>query len=136
MGVEPGTSPSTFSRRAFLAACAPVVASCARREAVPRGPQPVSIPVERIPVGVRVNVTVDGRPVELLRTGSGVTARSLLCTHQGCEIAWSDEANAYLCPCHEGRFDAGGRPLEGPPPSPLRTLPARVEGAYLLVGPA
>jgi Rieske Fe-S protein len=135
MGDDPGISPSTISRRLFLAACAPFAASCARTKAVPSGPQPVSIPLERFPSGVRVTVSVEGHPVEVLRSAAGVTARSLLCTHQGCEVAWSDAAQAYLCPCHEGKYDAEGRPKEGPPPAPLRTLPARVDGAALLVGP-
>lgn len=135
MGDDPGISPSTVSRRAFLVACAPLAASCARKETVPAGPQPVSLPVERFPSDVRVTVSISGRPVEVLRSATGVTARSLLCTHQGCEVSWSDAASAYLCPCHEGKYDAEGRPKEGPPPTPLKTLPARVEGALLLVGP-
>lgn len=133
MGDDPGTSPSTFSRRALLAACVPLAASCTRK--APPGPQPVSLPLERFPSGVRVNVSVSGRPVEVLRSAAGVTARSLLCTHQGCEVAWSEEAHSYLCPCHEGKYDVEGRPTEGPPPAPLRTLPVRVEGAFLLLGP-
>ena len=135
MGEDPGTSPSTFSRRAFLAACAPLAASCARNATAPPGPQPVAIPLERFPPGVRVSVSLDGHPVEVLRSAAGVAARSLLCTHQGCEVAWSEAAQAYLCPCHEGKYDAEGRPKEGPPPAPLRSLPARVDGASLLLGP-
>lgn len=135
MGDDPGISPSTFSRRAFLAVCAPLAASCARKAAAPPGPAPVAIPLERFPSGVRVSVSLDGHPVEVLRSAAGVTARSLLCTHQGCEVAWSEAAQAYLCPCHEGKYDAEGRPKEGPPPAPLRSLPARVDGVSLLLGP-
>ncbi len=135
MADEPGTRPTPLSRRAFLAACAPAAASCARRRAGPPGPEPVPVPLDRLPAGVRVTVSVAGRPVELLRTGTGVTARSLLCTHQGCEVSWSEPEGAYTCPCHEGKFDAEGRPKEGPPPKPLLLLPVRVEGPLVLVGP-
>lgn len=119
MGEEPGVPDSPLSRRAFLVACAPL-AACARTKPGPPGPKPVALPLERFPAGVRVTVTVSGHPVEILRSASGVTARSLLCTHQGCEVSWSD---------------AEGRPKEGPPPKPLPILPARIDGSLLLVGP-
>jgi Rieske Fe-S protein len=135
MGEEPAISLRPLSRRSFLAACAPLAVSCARTKGEPEGPKPVSLPLDRFPPGVRVTVLVSDRPVEILRTGAGVTARSLLCTHQGCEVAWSEAENAYRCPCHEGKYDAEGRPKEGPPPKPLPTLPARIDGPMLLVGP-
>ena len=134
MGEKPGVCGSPLSRRAFLAACAPL-AACAQGRSEPPGPKPVALPLGRFPSGVRVTVSISGHPVEILRSASGVTARSLLCTHQGCEVSWSEAQGAYRCPCHEGRFDAGGNPVEGPPPRPLATLPARVEGSLLLVGP-
>jgi Rieske Fe-S protein len=135
MGDEPASSVRPVSRRAFLTACAPLAVSCARTRSEPSGPRPVALPLERFPAGVRVTVNVSGRPIEILRSGSGVTARSLLCTHQGCEVSWSEAESAYRCPCHEGKYDSEGRPKEGPPPKPLPTLPARVEGDLLLLGP-
>ncbi len=41
------------------------------------------------------------------------------CTHLGCTINWKDEANAFLCPCHDAKFDVTGKVLGGPPPRPL-----------------
>jgi Rieske Fe-S protein len=134
MGEKPGVLGSPLSRRAFLAACAPL-AACARDRTERPGPTPVAFPLERFPSGVRVTVNVSGHPVEVLRSASGITARSLLCTHQGCEVSWSEAESVYTCPCHEGKFDAEGRPKEGPPPKPLPTLPARFDGPLLLVGP-
>jgi Rieske Fe-S protein len=135
MGDESGTSSSPISRRTFLVACAPLAASCSRTKAEPPGPKPTELPLAGFPVGTRITASISGRPVEILRSASGVSARSLLCTHQGCEVSWSEADRAYVCPCHEGRFDSEGRPMEGPPPKPLPTLPARIEGALLLVGP-
>ena len=132
---EDAMPPSQLSRRAFLAVCGPLVASCSRTEPDPPGPRPVEVPLDRVPAGIRVTVSVSGRPVEVLRTASGVTARLLLCTHQGCEVSWSEVDGVYACPCHDGKFDSEGRPIEGPPPRPLSVLPARVEGPLLLVGP-
>ncbi len=41
------------------------------------------------------------------------------CTHLGCTVNWKDEDNAFLCPCHDAKFDASGSVLDGPPPRPL-----------------
>ena len=70
-------------------------------------------------------------PVELSLDGDDVVARSLICTHQGCRIEWVDEG--YSCPCHEGRFNARGENVAGPPRMPLRLLPVRVEGESVVV---
>jgi Rieske Fe-S protein len=41
------------------------------------------------------------------------------CTHLACTVNWSEEANAYLCPCHDAKFSIEGEVLDGPPPRPL-----------------
>src|SRR5512141_231000 len=41
------------------------------------------------------------------------------CTHLGCTVNWKEEANAFLCPCHDAKFDIAGKVLDGPPPRPL-----------------
>ncbi|HVN16093.1 MAG TPA: ubiquinol-cytochrome c reductase iron-sulfur subunit [Anaerolineales bacterium] len=41
------------------------------------------------------------------------------CTHLGCTVNWKSEANAFVCPCHDAKFDANGKVLAGPPPRPL-----------------
>ena len=133
MGHEPAICTRPFSRRAFLTACAPLAVSCARAKSEPPGPRPAALPLEQFPAGVRVTVRVSGRPVEILRSDSGVTARSLLCTHQGCEVAWSEAESAYRCPCHEGTFDEEGRVVTGPPPRPLKTFSVIVQGELALV---
>lgn len=74
-----------------------------------------------------------GMQIEVRRTGDGFAARSLLCTHFGCFVEWSPEEERYLCPCHDGVFDADGGVLYGPPPRPLTDLPVRRESEHLLV---
>ena len=47
---------------------------------------------------------------------AGSHARSLLCTHFGCRVVWEPaRGQRYRCPCHQGWFDADGRPVAGPP---------------------
>jgi cytochrome b6-f complex iron-sulfur subunit len=76
---------------------------------------------------------VHDKPVEFLRTGQGIQARSLKCTHLGCEVAWVEGERRYRCPCHEGTFDEEGRVVAGPPPGPLRTFSVTVQGELALV---
>lgn len=41
------------------------------------------------------------------------------CTHLACTVNWKQEADAYLCPCHDAKFGKEGEVLDGPPPRPL-----------------
>jgi len=97
-------------------------------------PTALRIPVAELPEGVRVRRELAGKPIEILRTGDQVVARSLLCTHQGCEVAWRPEDREYFCPCHEGRFGPDGQVIEGMPPRPLRTYPVAREGDVVVIG--
>ncbi len=54
---------------------------------------------------------------------STVLGFSQKCTHLGCVVFWSGDDQQFECPCHEGFFDLGGRPIAGPPERPL----ARIE---------
>jgi len=41
------------------------------------------------------------------------------CTHLGCTVNWQEDAQAFICPCHDGKFSKEGVVLAGPPPRPL-----------------
>jgi cytochrome b6-f complex iron-sulfur subunit len=69
---------------------------------------------------------LQGRPVAILGPSSQPVAISLICTHLGCRIHWEPD-HTFLCPCHQGRFDASGAVLSGPPPAPLERYVVRVE---------
>jgi nitrite reductase/ring-hydroxylating ferredoxin subunit len=135
--LEAGPSPS---RRAFLAAVCGAAAGaaglsgagCSRRPAIPDDVL-AAIPLASLPPGQRTVLPVHERPVEFLRTGKEITARSLDCTHLGCEVAWVEAERRYRCPCHEGTFDEEGRVVAGPPPRPLKTYSVTVQGELALV---
>lgn len=113
-------------------AAAAALTSCAAEVA----DNETSLSLDELPLGQRVRVMLQDLPVEVIRTDDGVTARSLWCTHMGCEVRWSEEQQQYLCPCHEGVYNARGFPIEGPPPRPLATVPIRVEeDRVVIVGP-
>jgi Rieske Fe-S protein len=130
-------SPPSLSRRAALglAAAAPLALLAACR----RGPEPpagTAVPLAALAEGLRVRVLRGEEPVEVLRTGDEFRARSLWCTHLGCEVRWNEATATYDCPCHEGRFDADGRVVAGPPTGALRAIPVRVDGDRLVLLPA
>jgi Rieske Fe-S protein len=97
-------------------------------------PGQIAVPLKDLVPGRRMIVVVAENPVELTRSAAGVTARSLRCTHWGCVVRWREDQRAYICPCHGGRYDADGNVVEGPPPLPLRTVPATVSGDRVILG--
>lgn len=92
------------------------------------------VPRALIPASGRATAMHGELPVEIIRQREGYLVRSLLCTHQGCRVEWQPDSSTYLCPCHEGRFDEHGEPIQGPPRRPLRILPAEVDGPDLVIG--
>jgi len=59
-----------------------------------------------------------------------------LCTHLGCIPAYEGEEKKFKCACHGGEFDASGRQIFGPPPSPLEIPPFKIDGTKLVLGEA
>ena len=106
------------------------LAGCSTPEADGR----TAVRISDLPLDRRVRVLHQDLPVEVVRTADGVSARSLWCTHMGCEVRWSDEQRQYLCPCHEGVYNSSGIPIKGPPPRPLSTIPVEVTDNGVLIG--
>gem|GEM_PF-297591 len=55
----------------------------------------------------------------LVRQGSQLRAFYKRCTHLDCLFSWSNQENAFICPCHGSRFDRTGSVLSGPAPRAL-----------------
>ena len=78
--------------------------------------------------------TTMAKSIWAVRQASGeVVVYSGLCTHLGCGFRWHAERQQFQCPCHTAAFALDGRVLGGPPPRPLDTLPAKIEGGQLRV---
>ena len=86
-------------------------------------------------------VTPAGAKIVVTRLGDGVEAKDYLalssvCPHLGCRVHWEANNDRFFCPCHNGAFDRGGQPTEGPPKSanqPLLQFPLKVEQGMLFV---
>lgn len=55
------------------------------------------------------------------------------CTHLGCGVRWDKELRQFLCPCHDGKFDEGGKVVAGPPPRPLIRYASKMEDGALYI---
>ena len=96
---------------------------------------PVEVSLNDIPWGGTYNFQYGGSPAILIHEEEGVIdAFSLVCTHLGCTAVWNAEKKEFHCPCHDGLFDAHGKVLSGPPPSPLDRWKVRIDGEKVLVG--
>lgn len=67
------------------------------------------------------------------QNGSEYLVLEATCSHLGCNVHWREEEGKFACPCHNGRFDRNGLVISGPPPRPLRRLPAKIENGRLVV---
>ena len=66
--------------------------------------------------------------VFLILDGDKVRALSATCTHLGCQVRWDAKSKHFRCPCHGGVYDPSGKVVDGPPPRPLDSIDARVDG--------
>ncbi|MBE9112943.1 Rieske (2Fe-2S) protein [Nodosilinea sp. LEGE 07298] len=80
--------------------------------------------------------TAKGQDLVVVRDSSisdAVLAVSPICTHAGCTVDWDRAQELFVCPCHGGRFNPDGTVSGGPPPKPLTTFEAKIEGDQVLV---
>jgi len=94
------------------------------------GSEPTVLPNE-IPAGNKATVALDtltpvsGAAVAIGRDSGGIYAMSLVCTHQGCNIAQSGGSvgfNLIRCGCHGSEFDGQGNVTHAPATQPLPHL--------------
>ncbi len=138
-------SPVMLSRRTVLvggiavaagAAGLAAVAGCAAKSsaaATPSSTGPdVLATVASIPVGNAVSATLNGKPILISQPTAGtIVAFTAICTHQGCTVA--PAGKEFQCPCHGSVYNAAtGAVIQGPAPSPLASIPIKVEGGNVV----
>ena len=86
--------------------------------------------------GALTNSNLQGNNLAVIRDPSNpaeLIAVSAGCTHSGCTVPWDAAQGLFACPCHGGRFNPDGTVNAGPPPRPLTTYAAKIEGDQVLV---
>lgn len=69
----------------------------------------------------------------LRKEGGELHVFSNVCTHLSCRVKWREQARAYVCPCHEARFDIDGNVLYGPPPRPMDEYEYKIEEGNIII---
>lgn len=86
--------------------------------------------------GALANSNLQGNNLAVIRDPNApesVIAVSAVCTHSGCTVPWDADQGLFACPCHGGRFNPDGTVAGGPPPRPLTTFEAKIDGDQVLV---
>ncbi len=86
-------------------------------------------------------ITPGGAKIVVARQRDGdsaddFVALSSVCPHLGCAVHWESQNDRFFCPCHNGAFDAAGKPTEGPPAAAnqqLTRFPLKVENGLLYI---
>lgn len=99
---------------------------------------PLNLP-RRVDFAVRQRdgwaITAGLKSAWVVRSEQGVRVFDPRCTHLGCAYHWHATTSRFLCPCHNGVYDVEGRVVSGPPPRPLDTFEAWIDGGSLYVSP-
>ena len=78
--------------------------------------------------------TVNSYGVYVLhKSESEVVVFSNVCTHLACRVSWKEDAQEYICPCHDGRFNINGDVVKAPPPRPLDKYETKIEDGNLSI---
>ncbi len=64
-----------------------------------------------------------GKTISIVRGAKGFVALSDVCPHLGCRVHFESTTGEFICPCHDGHFDADGAPISGPPKEMGASLP-------------
>jgi Rieske Fe-S protein len=99
-------------------------------------PSPLFVCLEsEVPAGDPMELTdLLGRKVLLMhQPGGGLIAVSTVCSHLGCTVYYRPEQKVFDCPCHGGKFDHEGKPIAGPPQTPLARFPVEVREGKVFV---
>ncbi|MFC1917429.1 Rieske 2Fe-2S domain-containing protein [Chloroflexota bacterium] len=88
---------------------------------------------ERINDGWHVTTLSKGAWI-INKDNKDITVFDPRCTHLNCPYYWDKEAEIFLCPCHDGKFDIQGNVIGGPPPRSLDKIQIDIAEDTIFVG--
>ena len=80
-----------------------------------------------------VKVFAGGRFYLARQRDGGFIALSMRCTHLGCSVAWEEQKQRFICPCHSSAFDINGEVLNPPAARALSYYPVLIENGIVKV---
>lgn len=80
-----------------------------------------------------VSAFMGGRFYLARQQDGGFIALSLRCTHLGCSVAWEEQKQRFICPCHSSAFDISGEVLNPPAARALDYYPVMIENNIVKV---
>lgn len=98
------------------------------------GANRVEIDATELPPGASKTIIYRGRPTVVVNASQGYVAFMGVCPHLGCIVKWTETEQAFVCPCHGGRFSEKGEVTGGPISKPLTSIPVSTNGAKVIVG--
>jgi Rieske Fe-S protein len=133
-------APSKPSRRGFFGVLSGIALTLvAWPKLALAGNKPwVALPLSKAPklqkAGGSMVTRIRGKELLLVRdTETSAHAFELKCPHEGCDVNYAPASQKIECPCHDALFDLNGKVVQGPPPRPLETYPAIVDGERILI---
>jgi menaquinol-cytochrome c reductase iron-sulfur subunit len=82
-------------------------------------PYPFSFTRVQVNGWERTSTSHGGFAIRKSEDPKDIVILSSRCTHLGCTVNYKDDAQAFICPCHDAKFSKDGVVLDGPPPRPL-----------------
>lgn len=127
-----------------------VVSACSEATKSTSSPSPAAVgggqlPVRTdgfIPVGTVADLeksgVVVGTDVAAIVLKNPADSKALLavnprCPHAACNVEWQPRENAYICPCHDSKFDATGKVISGVAKKSLTSYAVKTEGDMVFV---
>jgi cytochrome b6-f complex iron-sulfur subunit len=83
--------------------------------------------------GVVVGTDVAAIVLKNPKDSKALLAVNPRCPHAACNVEWQPRESAYICPCHDSKFDATGKVISGIAKKPLATYAVKAEGDMVLV---
>jgi len=82
-------------------------------------PTPFSFTRTKVNGWERTGTSYGGFVIRKSEDPKDIAILSSHCTHLGCSVNWKEDAQEFVCPCHDAKFSKEGKVLDGPPPKPL-----------------
>ncbi len=80
-------------------------------------------PIAQFAIGsVQTLRDLEGNEILIRRAESGFQAFKSVCPHLGCKVRWVADDEQFFCPCHNGKFNADGVAISGPPAKANQSL--------------